>query len=269
MSGASFLPASQEIRVAPPWVPRGLVVPVALVGLIEIVFLVADIRSDSLAPPSAVALALTQGLMDGEIPAATLQTLTAAFAGLAIGGAIGLVMGLLRGLFWQLDKLLEVTTESLRPIPSSALIPVMILIFGFGYRLEIACVAFSCTWTVFILTRAAVAGVEPRLLEVARVLRLGLVARTVKIILPAALPRIFVAFRLAAGLALIVAVTCEVAANPLGLGAQMMFASQSLRPATTIAYLVWIGFVGWALNYLLVQAQNRLFGPAATIGAER
>ncbi len=269
MSGTSLATAPSTRSIPAPRVPKGLVVPVALIALAEIAFRITGFQSDSLAPPSAVAVALVKGLMNGEIIEATRQTLTAAFGGLAIGGFIGLTMGVLRGLFWRLDSLLDVTTEALRPIPSSALIPVMILIFGFGYRLEIACVAFSCTWTVFILTRTAVMGVEPRLMEVARVLRLGLLARTFKIILPAALPRIFVAFRLAAGLALIVSVTCEVAANPLGLGAQMMVASQSLRPALTIAYLVWIGFVGWALNYLLIQMQQRLFGPAATIGVEK
>jgi len=259
------VPAAPSSRV---WrFPRGLVVPAALVVAAELSFILSGYQSDSLAPPSAVVVALVQGLANGEILLATGQTLVAAFGGLALGGLIGLIMGVARGMFWRVDQLLDVSTEALRPIPSSALIPVTILIFGFGFRLEIACVAFSCTWTVFILTRAAVAGIEPRLMEVARVLRLGMFARMLKIVLPAALPRIFVAFRLAAGLALIVAVTTEVAANPIGLGAQMMSASQSLRPALTIAYLVWIGFVGWSLNALLILLQHNVFGAAGATGA--
>jgi NitT/TauT family transport system permease protein len=249
--------------------PRGLVIPVLLVVAWELAFRIGGFQSDSLAPPSAVAVALARGLANGEIPGATGQTLSAAGIGLSIAGVIGLLMGIFRGLFWRVDYLLDVTTEALRPIPSSALIPVMILVFGFGYGLESACVAFSCTWTIFILTRTAVMGVEPRLIEVADVLQLSLWDRTFKIILPAALPRIFVAFRLAAGLALVVAVTCEVAANPIGMGFQMMSASQSLRPDLTLAYLVWIGFVGWALNAALVAAQHRFFGPAASVGTNR
>ncbi|WP_163360685.1 ABC transporter permease subunit, partial [Klebsiella aerogenes] len=73
-------------------------------------------------------------------------------------------------------------------------------------------------------TRAAVRGVEPRLLEVARALRLSPFARIWKIVIPAALPRIFIAFRLAAGAALIVAVTVEITMNPMGLGFAMMTA---------------------------------------------
>jgi NitT/TauT family transport system permease protein len=133
--------------------------------------------------------------------------------------------------------------------------------------MEIAIVAFSTVWTVLILTRAAVAGIEPRLLEVSRVLGLSFAARVWKIILPAALPRIFVAFRLAAGIALIVAVTVEVVANPLGLGHSIMLAQQTLRPDLMFALLVWIGLTGWVLNAALLWAQWKLFGPAAIVEA--
>jgi ABC-type nitrate/sulfonate/bicarbonate transport system permease component len=156
-----------------------------------------------------------------------------------------------------------------RPIPSVAVIPIALVALGFGYRLEIAIVAFASLWPVLLLTRAAVRGVEPRLVEVARALRLSFPARVVKIIVPAALPRIFVAFRLAAGFALIVAVTIEIAINPLGLGAGLMTAGQALRPELMLAYLLWIGLVGFALNILLVFAQRRLFGRAALVEEAR
>lgn len=152
------------------------------------------------------------------------------------------------------------TTEAIRPIPSVALLPIALIALGFGYRMEIAIVAFACVWPVLIFTRAAVRDVEPRLMEVARALRLSPWARAGKIVLPAALPRIFVAFRLAAGIALIVAVTVEIAVNPLGLGAAIMTAQQALQPALMLALLVWIGVIGFALNAALIAVQRRLFG---------
>ncbi len=197
---------------------------------------------------------------------ATRDTLACAFGGLAIGGTIGLTLGVLFGNLRSLDRLMEVTTELARPIPSVALVPVALVALGFGYRLEIAIVAFACTWPVLLLTRAAVGGIEPRLIEVARALRLSFPARVAKIVVPAALPRIFVAFRLAAGIALIVAVTVEIAVNPLGLGAGIMTAGQALRPELMLAYLLWIGIVGFTLNASLIFAQERLFGRAALVG---
>ena len=120
------------------------------------------------------------------------------------------------------------------------------------------------------LLRAIVerSGIEPRLIEVSRVLRLSPGDRVRKIIIPAALPRIFLAFRLAAGIALIVAVTVEIAINPIGLGAAIMTAQQALRPDLMLAYLVWIGVIGYALNIGLVVAQQDFGDPAqlAAIG---
>jgi NitT/TauT family transport system permease protein len=102
-------------------------------------------------------------------------------------------------------------------------------------------------------------------MEVARVLRLSPGQSVRSIVIPAALPRIFVAGRLAAGIALIVAVTVEIAINPLGLGAGIMLAQQALRPDLMLAYLVWIGLLGYALNAGLMAAQRRLFGYAGAV----
>ncbi len=57
--------------------------------------------------------------------------------------------------------------------------------------------------------------------------------------------------------------TVEIAINPLGLGHALMVAQQALRPELMLAYLVWLGVVGWSLNALLLLAQQRLFGRAA------
>lgn len=247
--------------------PRGLVLPLGLVALAEAGAWVTQFQSDSLAPPSAVAAAWFAALRDGSLIAATGQTLACALTGLAAGFGAGLVVGLLIGLFRPLDRLLGVTVEVVRPIPSVALIPIALLIYGFGYRMEIWIVAFATFWPALILTRAAVGGIEPRLLEVARALQLGVVARIVKIAVPAALPRIFVALRLAVGVSLIVAVTVEISSNTIGLGDRMMQASQALQPATMLAYLIWVGALGWALSALMALAQRKLFGPAANLEA--
>ena len=245
---------------------KGVVLPVAVIAALEVWARTADLHSDSLAPPSTIAAAFVSAIGDGAFLAATRDTLTSAFAGLFIGGAIGLSLGIALGVFEAFDRLMEVTIEAVRPIPSIALLPIALIALGFGYRMEIAIIAFACVWPILILSRAAVREVEPRLMEVARALRLSPAERVRKIIVPAALPRIFVAFRLAAGIALIVAVTVEIAINPIGLGAAIMAAQQGLQPDLMLAYLVWIGVIGYGLNAGLNLAQRRLFGRAALVG---
>jgi ABC-type nitrate/sulfonate/bicarbonate transport system permease component len=241
---------------------KGFLLPVLLLLLWEFGMRSSGIVSDSLAAPSQIAVAFWHAMWDGTIPRRTGETLRAALTGLAIGGGSALLLSIVLGLVPPVARLLQFSIEVLRPIPSVALIPVGILVLGFGYGMESSLVAFSTFWPVLIYGHSAIVNIEPQLIDLSKVLRLNAVARVTKIVLPAALPRYFVAFRLATAVALIVAVTVEIAANPLGLGHELMSASQSLRPDLMFALLLWIGIVGWSLNAALQFAQRRLFGPA-------
>lgn len=251
-----------------PWRLEGLIVPAAAIAMAELAARLTNLQSDVLAPPSAVLYAGGVGLIDGSILIATGQTLVAAASGLAIGVSLGVLLGTVLGLAPVLNRMMEFTIESLRPIPAVAIIPVALLIFGFGYRMELSIIAFATFWTTLILTRAAVSNVEPRLFEVASVLGLGLWPRLTKIFLPAALPRIFVAVRLSVGISLIVGVTVEIASNNIGLGYRMMEAQSSLHPDLGLAYLVWVGVLGWSINGALMWLQRRLFGRMGNVGLE-
>ncbi len=237
---------------------RGFVVPVLLIASLEIVAIITDFKSYSLARPSEILMAFFQAVADGTLPVATLQTLTSALGGLLIGTTIGLLLGVVFGLFPAAWYLSEFTIEALRPMPSVALITVVMLIAGFGYAMEIPLVAKATTWPVLFLTHAAVAGVNQRLIEVTRLLGLGFWAGIYKVVLPAALPGIIVGIRLSAGVSIIVAITIEIAANPIGLGHAMMQSQAALRPALTLALVVWTGVLGWCLNALMLKVEDSI-----------
>lgn len=238
---------------------RGAVVPLGLLMLAETGMRINDVQSDALARPTDVAMALWQSLVDGSLWLSTGQTLGAAMAGLALGSGLGLLFGLWFGLSRRAAQASTLSVELLRPVPSVALIPLSMLVFGFGFRMEISVVAFTCFWPMMILSQAAIRQVEPRLLEVAHMLGFNPWARAAKIVLPSALPRIFVAFRLSVGIALVVGVTVEIAANPQGLGYALMSAQQSLRPDLMFALLLWLGLLGWGLSAGLLATQKRWF----------
>jgi ABC-type nitrate/sulfonate/bicarbonate transport system permease component len=252
---------AQRRRLGFNW--RGLVLPLVFLLSVELIAMASTIERDAFAAPSAVLAAAIRTLHSGAALRATSETLITAGSGLLLGFVIGLIGGIPLGLFRRADQLMMVPLESLRPVPPVALIPLSLLIFGFGYAMEIAVVAFAVIGPIFLMTRSAIRGIEPQLMEVSQALGLGLIARVTKIVLPAILPRIFVAFRIALGIALVVAVTVEITANPLGLGYAMTIAQQSLQPDLMFALLLWIGLTGWSLNALLLRAESRLFGAAA------
>lgn len=239
---------------------KGLVIPLIALLLWEGLARSGYFRATSLSYPSAIGLAAWQLAADGSLMRATRETFGAALAGMAIGAALGIIAGIAFGLSRIFAGLMRLTTESLRPVPSVALIPLALLIYGYGYRMEMVVVAFACFWPVMIVTESAVRGIDPRLIEVARALKFPLLQRVTKIILPAALPRVFVGLRLAAAISLVVAVTVEITANPIGLGYGLIVAQEGDRADRVFAFLCWIGLLGWVLNAVLQQAQHRWFG---------
>ena len=198
------------------WI-RPFVFPALLLSALELWARTVGAQSDAIAPPSHALRALGGALTDGSLLGATGFTLGSAALGLLIGGSL-------------------------------ALIPLAMLVFGFGLRMEVSVVAFACLWPVGLLTQAAVQQVEPRLLEVASALQMSAWQRFTWIVGPAIVPRLFVALRLGVAIALVVAVTVEIAANPNGMGYAMMIAQQSLDPALMLAWLFWIGVVGSVVN---------------------
>jgi ABC-type nitrate/sulfonate/bicarbonate transport system permease component len=245
------------LRALPAWL-----VPLALLAAIELAMRGTGIQSDGLARPSQVAIALVELIVDGEIFLRTAETIIAIAVGAPIGGGLGLLIGVWLGLSPNASQLASLSIELFRPIPPVAIIPLTMLIYGLGIRMEAAILAFTCFWPMLLLTRDAVRNVEPRLIEVARMLGLPRRRQITRIALPAAVPRIFTALRLTLGIALIVAVTTEIAANPFGLGYAIISAGLSLRPEAMYAFLVWLAMLGWLLNTGLIALHHRLFGAA-------
>ena len=238
----------------------GWLLPAAALVVAEIAMRATGIQSDGLALPSQIATALVDLVADGEIFLRSAETIAPIAIGVLIGGSLGLLIGVCLGLSAFAARLAWLSIELFRPIPPVAVIPLTMLIYGIGVRMEAAIIGFACFWPMLLLTRDAVADVDVRLFEVARMLGLSRRNQIIKIALPAAAPRIFTALRLTLGIALIVAVTTEIAANPFGLGYALISAGLSLRPDVMYAFLAWLALLGWLLNFGLTALHRRLFG---------
>lgn len=237
----------------------GAVLPVALLLAWEIgLRSAAEYNTYAFAPPSEILQALWAEMASGALFTATGQTLSAAAIGLAGGTILGVACGLALGLIPAFDRLMEVTLEVLRPVPFIVLIPMIMMMLGIGLKMEATAIVIGTFWPNMLMSRAAVRQIEPRLIEVTRVMGLDPVSAAVKVLLPATLPRLLVAFRLALGFALLGAVSVEITANPWGLGRGMMYALQTLHPATMFAYLLWIALLGWLLNAAVDLIETRL-----------
>lgn len=242
---------------------RGALIPVLIVASWEAASRAGVLPMDTFSRPSDIAEAAVHGLADGSILLATWQTVETALVGFAVSAVLGVLFGVVLGLSPRLERMVGPTIDALRPVPAVALIPLSLLLFGFGLQMEAWVIVFACVWPILLVTVASVRGIEPRLLDLSSVLQMGFSERLRKIILPAALGRISVGLRIAVGISLVVAVTVEIVLNPRGLGYGMIIAQQTLHPELMYAELVWLGLLGWALNALLEQSLARWPGGSA------
>ncbi|MBW8906514.1 MAG: ABC transporter permease subunit [Betaproteobacteria bacterium] len=235
----------------------GAAFPLAVLALWELLSRGGVLAEDGFSRPSRFFVAGAKALADGTLLAQTAQTFGAAAQALVIATVAGVTVGAILGLFRPLERAAQLTIDALRPIPSVALIPLSLLIFGFSREMSAAVAAFACFWPILIVTTAAVRGVDPRLIEVGRLLAFPLPKIVLKLALPAALPGILVGIRVAAGIAIVVTVTTEIVTNPRGLGYAMTMAAESLQPDLVWATLLWVGVVGWAANWALEKLPIR------------
>ena len=229
------------------------ILPVLILFLWEGLSRAGVLSEDGFSRPSDWAVALVKALADGTLLTQTVETFGAAAQALLISSLLGISIGAVLGLVRPLERAAQLTVDALRPIPSVALIPLSLLVFGFSREMSAAVAAFACFWPILIVTIASVRGVDPRLLEVGKMLRFSLVQRIWKLALPAALPGILVGVRVAAGIAIVVTVTTEIVTNPRGLGHGMTMAALGLQADLVWATLIWIGIVGWLVNWMLVR----------------
>jgi len=244
---------------------KGTLVPLLVLLLWEAASRAGVLAIGTFSRPSEIAVAGAVIAADGSLILATYQTLQAAFAGLLIALVSGIPLGMLVGLSAVAQRTVSPTLDVLRPIPPVALIPLALLVFGFGVSMEAVVVAFASVWSITIATTAAVRSIERNLLEVAKSLEMGTIAYVRKIIIPAAFARIAVGIRVAIGIALVVAVTVEIVVNPRGLGYGIILSQQSLRPDLMYAQLLWVGFVGWSINSALSIIDRRLLWRFGTV----
>lgn len=127
---------------------------------------------------------------------ATVTTLRAFFFGMVLAIVVGVPLGILMGRVKLADELLGMWVSIFSSAPLSALVPVLMILFGFGEKTIVAAVFLFAIWIIVLDTRAGVRHISPSLIEMAK--SYGATKRSlyVKIILWAALPEILAGIRL-------------------------------------------------------------------------
>lgn len=227
-------------------------------ALLELVPRLLARPGGALPPLSAVLSALAGEVTTPAFSDALLATAQQWAIGLLVAVVAGVAAGVLIGSSGLARALTASTIEFLRPIPSVALVPLAVLMFGTQLRSAVLLIGYAAFWQVLVQTLAGVQDVDPVAEQTARCYGLGRWARIRHVLLPSALPFVATGVRLAASVALILAVTAELVIGSPGLG-QEIAAAQS-GGATDLAYglILVAGLLGLLVNVGLRQLERRL-----------
>jgi ABC-type nitrate/sulfonate/bicarbonate transport system permease component len=247
-------------RIALLWTSRwlGVVFIAALLLLWEIVAASGIMPAMSFPRMSSILATWWNLMVSGELPAELLPSLWRMFAGYAVGVVLGIVLGLLMGYVRFFYNLLEPITEVLRPIPSPAYLPIVILFLGIDDEMKIFMIAFASLFPVLLNTYSGVRSVDPVQLQTARTF--GVSGRKLlwQIVLPASAPYIFTGMRVSLALALIVMVISEMVAASSGIGYFILSAQRGFKIREMFAGVLTLAALGYILNRAFLAIENRV-----------
>jgi ABC-type nitrate/sulfonate/bicarbonate transport system permease component len=253
-------PAKLPARPGWSWNTRliGIVFIAALLVLWEVAAANAIFPPMSFPRISAIIATWWQLVVSGELPGEVLPSLWRMFAGYFIGVAIGVGLGLLMGYVRFFYNLFEPITEVLRPIPSPAYLPIMILFLGIDDEMKIFMVAFATLFPVLLNTYSGVRSVDPIQLQTARTFGVSGRKLLTQIVLPAASPYIFTGMRVSLAVALIVMVISEMVAASNGIGYFILSAQRGFKIRDMFAGVLTLAILGYVLNRLFLLIENRV-----------
>ncbi|MFD3377384.1 MULTISPECIES: ABC transporter permease [unclassified Streptomyces] len=206
------------------------------------------VDADYFPPPSRIAGALREELGDAAFWSALGDTLTGWIIGLGIASGAAVLCGLLITVVPFLRQVTASTIEFLRPIPSVALIPLAVLLYGTELRSVLLLVVYASFWQVLVQVLYGVQDVDPVADETARSYGLGTWARIRHVMWPTALPYVMTGIRLAAAVALVLAITAELVIGAPGLGSLIAVAQASQAVPDMYALVTVTGVLGLLIN---------------------
>lgn len=178
--------------------------------------------------------------------------------GLGIAAVLAIPLGIVIGSSETTYRALRFPIEFLRPIPSVALVPLAVLIYGVGLESKVFLAAFASFWPLLVQTLYGVQDVDPVTIDTARSFGLSRFERLYRIKLPSAVPYIATGLRISSAVSLILVVTAEIVIGSAGLGREINVARSSGAVELMYALIITTGLLGWLLNVLTTRAERRV-----------
>lgn len=179
-------------------------------------------------------------------------------AGFMIAATLGVVFGIAIGLIKTLAWALEPLIHFIRAIPPLAMVPIFIVLIGFGAQMNIIAVAVAAVFPTLLATIDGIRGVDAGFRDVCTSYHLKRFHRLRFIYVPAASPQIFAGLLVSLQISFLVMIASEMLGSTRGIGAQTILAQQTFAAVEMWSGIVLLGLLGYAINIPLVLLKNRV-----------
>ncbi|QEE61735.1 ABC transporter permease [Salinibacterium sp. dk2585] len=263
MTVAASPPGGPARRV--PWTQHSLAAPVlGVVGIIlflavwEVASRTGLVNPRFFPPASDVLVRLGTDLVSASFWTSVGQTMTSWVIGLAISAVAATVIGFVIGGSNFLRKATHTTIEFLRPIPSVALIPLAVLLFGVSIESALLLIVYASFWQILIQVLYGTADVDSVAMDTARSYGLGWWARVRHVVWPTTLPYLITGLRLAAAVALVLAITAELVIGTPGIGKQIELNRSGGSVVAMYSLVLATGIIGVIINMVMRFIEKRV-----------
>lgn len=184
-----------------------------------------------------------------------LYSLGRILAGIVISIIIGVSLGYLMGYFERANKVLSPLVYFTYPVPKMALLPVVMLLFGLGEASKLIMIILIIVFQIIITARDAVKNIPQEIFRSLQSLGAGQRQVFSEIIIPASLPEVLTATRLALGTAVSILFFTETFGTEYGMGYFIMDAWMRVNYLDMYAGIVMLSLLGFCLFLILDMAE--------------
>lgn len=236
----------------------GASLPIAILAVWQVLSDRQIIDNLFMPSPLVIASTLVELVFTGQIFGHLGISLWRAAIGFLIGGGLGLVLGLLVGFSKRREEYVDPSLQLLRLTPNLALAPLFILWFGFGEISKIVIIANIAFFPLYMNAYAGIRQVDPKLVEVSRVLEFSRIRQVTQLILPASVPNLLLGLRLSLASSWLGLVVAEIIGSQEGIGYLITFGQSNNRTDIIFAGILIFALVGKLVDSFVRWLERRL-----------
>ena len=229
----------------------GLIVPIGLLTLWQIGSTSGFINPLFFPAPTRIFSVGYERIVDGSLVVELFATLNRLLLGFAIGAVIGYVVGVIMAMNTLTRQLLEPLLSAIYTIPKIVLLPIFLLILGFGNPPKIALIALTVFFYVWVNTLGSVRNIPSEYLAIASTITKKQISVIKHVVLPASLPAVFTGLRIGIAVATLITISAEFIVGDSGLGYLIFNSRRLLKFEDAYLGIVVVGLLGFLLQNIV------------------